>query len=353
MKTRLFGLFCLLLIAYALGGCSAPIKNVQPEKRFFWPPEPDEPRVEWIASYFGESDIKEQGYMSSIVGDDSTILFRRPISVAGDGEGHFVVSDQELGQAFMFDLNKRQALLLGNSESTGSFSQPSGVAVDADNNFYVADTKTRKVTVVTNENLMLRVLDLSKHAKSIGSLVVDRPRARLVVPDGIGKKVLIFSLKGDLISTIDGKGNFSFPNAVAVESNGTIIIADSYNATIVRFSLDGKFINAIGKRGDAAGNLSLATGVAVDSEDHIYVTDGRLNNVTIFDQAGNPLMVIGGAHSVRTGNIGRGGFLSPQAISIDKKDRIYIADSFNQRVQIMQFLNERYLKEHPIAPVKP
>ncbi len=351
MKVIISRLLLLMVVTVVLASCAAT-KVVQPERRFFWPQEPEQPRVEWIAAYTGDLDLKEKGLMSAIVGDDSSLQFGRPISVAGDGEGRFVVSDQELGQVFMFNLKKNEAQPLGGNTGAASFTQPSGVAVDSEGVFYVADNSTRKVFVVNSENSILRVMDLSAHVKSIGSLAVDRSRARLLIPDGQGSKVLVLSLTGQLISTLNGKGYFSLPNAVAVESDGTIVIADTFNATIVRFSVDGKFLSAIGKRGDSVGNLALVTGVAVDSEDHIYATDGRLNSVTIFDKEGNTLMVIGGSHSVRSGNIGRGGFLVPQGISVDKNDRIYIADSMNRRVQVLQYLNDRYLREHPNVPAK-
>ena len=353
MKAMLLRLMLVVLVTTVLGACAATPKIVQPQKRFFWPSEPDQPRIEWIAAYSGDLDIKEKSFMSAVVGDDPAVKFGRPVSIAGDGEGRFVVTDQELGQVFMFNLNKHEALPLGGAAGAASFTQPTGVAVDGEGNFYVADTISRKVFVVNGENSILRVMDLSAHVKSIGSLAVDRSRARLVIPDAKGSKVLVFTLTGQLLSTIDGKGYFSFPNAVAVTSDGGLLMADSYNATIVRFSAEGKYLNSIGKRGDSAGDLTLVTGVAVDSEDNIYATDGRLHNVTIFNKEGNTLLVIGGHHSVRSGNIGRGGFQVPQGISIDKNDRIYVADSLNKRVQILQYLNERYLRDHPVSTSKP
>jgi sugar lactone lactonase YvrE len=264
-----------------------------------------------------------------------------------------VVSDQETGQVYMFNFSKREVLPLGGSSGAVTFTQPTGVAVDAEGNFYIADTGTRKVYVVNGENVVLRVMDFSAQAKSIGSLAVDRSRGVIVVPDAKGGKLFKYTLKGELQSEIDGKGYFSFPNAVAVASDGSMYVADSFNATIIRLSIDGKFLSSIGKRGDSAGNLTLVTGVAIDSEDHIYATDGRLHNVTIFDVEGNTLLVVGGQHSVRTGNIGRGGFQIPQGISIDKNDRIYVADSMNKRIQVLQYLNQRYLSANPIVPPKP
>ena len=353
MKAAILRLMVLVVMTTVLCACATTSKIVQPPKRFFWPPEPDQPRVEWIAAYSGDLDIKEKSLMTAIVGEDPSVELKRPISVAGDGEGRFVVSDQELGQVFMFNLNRHKAFPLGGSAGAASFTQPSGVAVDSEGNFYVADTASRKVFVVNGSNSILRVMDLSAHVKSIGSLAVDRSRATLVIPDAKGSKVLLFTLTGELRATIDGKGYFAYPNAVAVASDGSLLIADSFNATIVRFSAEGKYLNSIGKRGDSPGNLTLVTGIAVDSDDHIYATDGRLHNVTIFDKEGNTLMVIGGQHSVSSGNIGRGGFQIPQGISIDKNDRIYVADSLNRRVQLLQYLNQRYMSDHPIAQPKP
>lgn len=340
-----------LLLTTLLAACAPKVVPVT--KRFFWPTEPDEPRIEWIATYFSDLDIKERNFMSEIVGEDTSVRFQRPISVAGDGEGCFVVADQESGLVSMFNLNKRAVSPLGGSVSAADFRKPSGVAVDGDGNFYVADGATRKVFVVSGENVMLRVLDLSEHVKTIGAIAVDRVRGNLVVPDAKSAKVVYFSLTGEFRKTLEGKGYFSFPNAVAVASDGTLFIADSFNATVVRFSVEGKYVSSIGKRGDSPGNLTLVTGVAVDSEDHIYTTDGRLHNVTIFDKEGNTLLVIGGQHSIGSGNIGRGGFQIPQGISIDKNDRIYVADSFNRRVQVFQYLNKRYLSEHPIVQTTP
>lgn len=351
MKRITFRLIQLLLISGLLGACAMSPKVVQPEKRYFWPPEPDQPRIEWIASYNSDLDIKQKNIMSAIVGDDMSVRFGRPISVAGDGEGRFVVSDQESGQVFMFDLNRHNAFPFGGSADAATFTQPSGVAVDREGNFYVADTGSRKIFVVNSNNFLLRVMDLSSHVASIGSIAIDRTRGTLVIPDAKGSKLVLFSLTGELRSTIEGKGYFSFPNSVAVASDGSLFIADSFNATIVHVSGEGKYINSIGKRGDSAGNLTLVTCVAVDSEDHVYATDGRLHTVTVFDAQGNTLLVIGGQHSVATGNIGRGGFLIPQGISVDKNDRIYVADSLNRRVQVLQYLNQRYLNDHPI--VKP
>lgn len=349
MKSAFVRVMFMLLLAALFSGCALmqPKDDVVP-KRFFWPQEPDEPKIEWIATYFGDISIKEKTFMSEIIGVDASVTFARPVSVAGDGEGRIVIADQEKGLVYFFNLNEHEAAIYGGSSGAASFNLPSAVTVDPEGNFYVADNATRKIYIADGKNKISSVLDLSGQVKSIGAITIDRVRKHLIVPDARGGDVIYFTLTGEYIKTLSGKGYFTYPNAVAVTSDGTLFIADSFNATILRFTPEGKYVSSIGRRGDSPGNLTLATCVAVDSEDHIYVTDGRLHNVTIFDKDNNALLVIGGQHSVQSGNIARGGFSVPQGISIDKNDRIYVADSLNRRVQVFQYLNEKYLKQHPI-----
>ena len=91
--------------------------------------------------------------------------------------------------------------------------------------------------------------------------------------------------------------------------------------------------------------------VAVDSEDHIYVTDGKMNWISIFNSKGESLMVFGQTYAQTEGRkLGIGGFLVPQGIYIDENDRIYIIDQINRRFQIYQYLNQRYLNQFPLEP---
>jgi DNA-binding beta-propeller fold protein YncE len=71
--------------------------------------------------------------------------------------------------------------------------------------------------------------------------------------------------------------------------------------------------------------------MAVDSRGYIYVVDALFDNVQVFDTDGRVLLVIGTA-----GN-GAGQFWSPAGIDI-AGDRIYVADTFNQRIQVLRIV---------------
>ena len=116
-------------------------------------------------------------------------------------------------------------------------------------------------------------------------------------------------------------------------SRGKLYIADTMNARVqIVSSSTGRPTQTIGTRGIFIGNLVRPKGVAVDSEENIYVIEGYHDHLLVFSQRGRFLMPIGGEGS-RPGQ-----FNLPSGIFIDKRDRVYIADTHNGRVQVFQFL---------------
>src|SRR6185369_4087993 len=139
---------------------------------------------------------------------------------------------------------------------------------------------------------------------------------------------------------------FRFPTSVAIDFKGNILVADSMNARIVRFTPEGDFISTFGQRGDAVGDIAMLKAVAVDSEGHIYITDAKSHRIQIYNEQGEILLAIG-LLSQGSGIIG--GFYSPNGLYIDQNDAIYIADKLGKRFQIYQYLNKAYLAQHPIT----
>ncbi|MEK6683404.1 MAG: 6-bladed beta-propeller, partial [Nitrospirota bacterium] len=76
---------------------------------------------------------------------------------------------------------------------------------------------------------------------------------------------------------------------------------------------------------------------------HIFVVDGLYDTVQIFNRQGELLMNFG-----ETGGT-EGDFYLPAGIAIDNRNRIYVADTYNQRVAVFQFMGEPLLP--PPAPL--
>ena len=142
---------------------------------------------------------------------------------------------------------------------------------------------------------------------------------------GKGQQVFKFSPDGRVLMTLgkagvagDGPDVFNQPTDVVVAANGDIFVADGHretgNSRIVKFSKDGTFVKAWGKRGSAPGEFYEPHRIAIDSQGRVLVGDRVNNRIQIFDQDGRFLD--------QWKQFGR-----PSGIFISKDDTIYVADS--------------------------
>jgi len=132
-----------------------------------------------------------------------------------------------------------------------------------------------------------------------------------------------------------GEGQFDYPQGVAVNSKGEMIIADAGNHRIEvtlgpppdMQHLPGVFVRAFGHDGTGDGELHNPLAVAVDEADNIYVTDTDNNRIQKFNPQGKFLMKWG------RGGRGNGEFNIPSGIAVDRKGNVYVVDTDNSRVQ--------------------
>jgi streptogramin lyase len=144
--------------------------------------------------------------------------------------------------------------------------------------------------------------------------------------DGKGQQVIKFNQDGKILMTLgkagvagEGPDTFNKPSDVIVAANGDIFVADGHggddsNARIVKFSKDGKFIKAWGKKGTAPGEFDAPHSLAFDSKGRLFVADRGNNRIQIFDQDGKFL------DQWKQ-------FSRPTGVFIDKHDTLYVADS--------------------------
>ena len=162
---------------------------------------------------------------------------------------------------------------------------------------------------------------------------------------GKGNQVFKFSPEGKLLMTLgkagvsgDGNDVFSGPADVVIARSGDIFVADGHMEgpvnRIVKFSKNGTFIKAWGKRGTAPGEFNLPHSMTMDSRGRLFVADRTNNRIQIFDQDGTFLD--------QWKQFGR-----PSGVFIDRKDILYVTDSQSNSKQ-----NPGYTRGIRIGSVK-
>jgi sugar lactone lactonase YvrE len=112
--------------------------------------------------------------------------------------------------------------------------------------------------------------------------------------DGKGQQVFKFDPSGKLVMTLgtagvsgEGPDSFNGPTDVAVAPNGDVFVSDGHvNNRIVKFSRDGRFIKAWGRKGTGPGEFDLPHTMFFDSRGRLLVGDRTNKRIQIFDQEG-------------------------------------------------------------------
>ncbi len=158
----------------------------------------------------------------------------------------------------------------------------------------------------------------------------------IYVSDRFNNRIVKLSRGGQLVTTW-GKwteagpnaepGTFYWPGGVAVDSEDNIYVADINHSWVQKFTSDGEWLDLWGESGTGQGELSNPSDVAVGPGDVVYVIDSGHDRIKYFDKNGE---YQGGFGSEGSGD---GQFQSPQGIAVDAGGYVYLADTHNHRVQ--------------------
>jgi sugar lactone lactonase YvrE len=239
---------------------------------------------------------------------DSLPSFYSPAAIAVDAAGNVYVADYGNDMIRKITPGGKVSTLAGSGiqgsvNGTGeaaSFDRPSGLAVDASGNVYVADA---------------------------GNSLI-----REVSPSGVVTTIA----GGDTTGAVNGPGasaTFNYPTGVALDASGNLYVADAGN-NLIRLISNGTVSIFAGSLTDTTLNFNNPTGVAVDLNNNVYVAGYLNDDILKITQAG-VIATFAGAGSPGSTN-GQGtnaSFYYPSSVATDAAGNVYVADEVNNLIR--------------------
>ena len=247
---------------------------------------------------------------------NTLIQLYHPESVAIDSDGSIVVADRHKHQIRRIESDGQVSTLAGSGSKgwkngaahEAEFQYPWGVAIDNDGSIVVADWGNHQIRRIESDG-------------QVSTLA------------GSGSK-----------GFKDGaahEAKLNFPSGVAINSDGSIVVADSFNHRIRRIEADGPVITLAGsgskgfKDGAAhEAQFDLPSGVAINSDGSIVVADSFNHRIRQIKANGQVSTLAGsGSKGFKDGAAHEAQFFGPTGVAVGSDGSIVVADTCNHRIR--------------------
>lgn len=306
--------------------------------------------------------------------------FYNLMGLAVDSIGNVFVADSRNNLIRKISADGMVSTLAGSGEagkmdgpaSKASFNYPMAVTVDSKGNVYVCDTQNNLIRKMASDGTVSTIagaLTVANKDHPEDTTRLDNPKGivadkqgnvyftdfgrdviRKIATDG---KITVFAGNSDR-GAKDGKGtaaSFYLPTGLAIDDQGNLFVADTYNNIIRKIDPSGLVTTIAGKPapqgkrngGARDGKGSEAQfrqpfGIAVDHNGNVYVADVGNQKIRKISPDGMVTTVAGtGRRGADNGDASKASFYNPYGIAMDKQGNLYIADYQNNLVRKLSF----------------
>ena len=255
-----------------------------------------------------------------------------PRGIAKNSRGEVIVSEWSRHRIAVLDSSGKVVRTFGSKgDRPGQMIYPTGVAVDRDDNVYVASE--HKLQKFSRDGRLIK--SVGQEGNKEGEFRIPkglRLHSECVyVCDQLNHRVQIFDLELNFIRTFgsqgSGRGEFNSPFDLDFVVEGNMYIADCGNNRIQVLDTRSQFVRQFGHE-EGEGRLTEPSAVHVIGQ-FVYVSDSGHHRIFVFETSGQFVTSFG--------KYGKGEeeLKCPRCITSDHTGFIYICDWQNHRVKIL------------------
>lgn len=201
----------------------------------------------------------------------------------------------------------------------GQFTEPSGVAVNAQNDIIVADTNNHRIQIFDKEGRFK--FQFGECGKRDGQLLYPNRVAAVKTSGDIivterspTHQIQIYNQYGQFVRKF-GANILQHPRGVTVDNKGRVVVVECKVMRVIIFDQMGAVLQKFG----CSKHLEFPNGVVVNDKQEIFISDNRAHCVKVFNYEGAYLRQIGGEGITNY----------PIGVGINQAGEILIADNHN------------------------
>lgn len=330
-----------------------------------------------VQSKLNVETLAGNGWAGLVEGPMPTANFNQPRALILDAKGEVLVADSQnhrirklANNGYTSTLAGAQHGLMGPYFADGpgeqaQFNLPTAMALHPNGNIYIADTDNHRIRVMTPDGTVSTFVGTGVAGYANGNPAVAqfrRPQGiaidqqgNIYVADTDNHSIRKITAAGSVTTLagngqsgfLNGKGEaarFHFPTALAIQKNGDLYLADTFNHSIRKIT-NGvvSTLAGDGKEGflDGPGfqaQFRFPQGLAFDSQQNLYIADTGNHRIRKYLADQQVITLAGnGQAAYADGNAAVTQFNHPIGLLFNPQGQLLVADSDNQRIRRIIF----------------